>query len=152
MKLFAGRLFAGRQFVGKLFGRPSGNDGQGIRGGFDVDFTSPLWWKRKPRALEPVEAKERLQEAAAVIVAKAKDHAQERPPVAQRRADVKQAVSPLLASMPGFDWRPMYEAAYSWALALTIGQAWKAQEEAKAAIARAMLREEEEIALLMMVI
>ena len=120
MKLFAGRLFAGRQFVGRLFGREQVRDETGIRGGFDVDQEPTLWWKRKPKALAPEEATQRLKRAAEVIVSKAKRHADDREPVAQRRAEVKQAIAPMLAQMPGFDWRPMYDAAYSWAVSTLI--------------------------------
>jgi len=152
VKLFAGRLFAGRQFIGRLFGREQVRKEIGLRGGFDVDQEPALWWKRKPKALAPEEAKQRLKRAAEVIVSKAKQHADDRDPVAQRRAEVKQAIAPMLAQMPGFDWRPMYDAAYSWAVSMLIAQALDAQEQAKAAIAKARLRDEEEIALLMALI
>lgn len=123
----------------------------GLAGGFDVDYEPTLWWQRKPKRIKPEEAKKALQAVAKVVKEKAEEHAAERDPVAQRRADVKQAVAPLVSQMPGFDWRPIYDEAYDRALTAAIAQQMREQEAAQQmeqAIRRARLIDDEEVALL----
>lgn len=129
---------------------------RGLALGFDVDFEPALWWQRKPKALEPQAAKAKLRKVAEVIVEKAKEHAEKRVPEAQRRADVKEAVSPLLKDMPGFEAKSLYDEAYSRAVTALIAQQLKAQDEARkkaeAEALRRRLQDEEEIALLLALI
>ena len=132
---------------------------RGLQLGFDVDFEPTLWWQRKPKALEPELAKKQLRKVAAVIVEKAQQQAEERAPEATRKAEVREAVAPLVQQMPGFDWRAMYQAAYDRALTAAIAAQMQAQERAQAqAVARAeaerkrRMRDEEEIALLLALI
>jgi hypothetical protein len=127
----------------------------GLQHGFDVDFEPALWWQRKPKALEPVEAKKQLRKVAAVIVEKAQKQAEERTPEATRKAEVREAVAPLVQQMPGFDWRAMYEAAYDRALTAAIAAQMRAQDEVKArahAERKKRMRDEDEIALLLALI
>lgn len=125
----------------------------GVAAGFEVDMEPALWWQRKPKALDEKVAKKRLHEVAAVIVETAQEHALEQPPEAQRKAEIKRAVSPLLDSLAGFDYRPMYEAAYSRALTAVIAAQMRAKEEYEqaqaAALALKRMRDEEEIQLLL---
>jgi hypothetical protein len=86
----------------------------------EVDFESPLWWKRRPKRIAEDEARAVLKKAATVIRAVAKDHAEQGLPQAQRRGQARQIIAPLIEQMPGFDWRPMYELAYSQALTTAI--------------------------------
>jgi hypothetical protein len=152
VKLFAGRIFAGRLFVGRLFGRPSEDDARGLALGFDVDLEPALWWKRKPKALDAVAAKAQLRKVAAVIVATAQQQADERKPEATRKAEVRQAVEPLVQQMPGFDWRAMYEVAYDRALTAAIAAQMQQQEARMLAARKRRMRDEEEIALLLALI
>jgi hypothetical protein len=128
---------------------------RGLQLGFDVDFEPTLWWQRKPKALEPVEAKKQLRKVAAVIVEKAQKQAEERAPEATRKAEVREAVAPLVQQMPGFDWRDMYEAAYDRALTAAIAAQMRVQDDEKARVLaerKKRLRDEEEIALLLALI
>lgn len=129
---------------------------RGLALGFDVDFEPTLWWQRKPKALKPVAAKAKLRKVAAVIVEKAREHAEKRVPEAQRRADVKEAVSPLLKDMPGFEAKSLYDEAYSRAVTALIAQQLKAQDDERkrteAEARRRRLQDEEEIALLLALI
>jgi hypothetical protein len=129
---------------------------RGLALGFDVvDMEPALWWQRKPKALEPSAAKEKLRKVAAIIVEKAQEQAEEKAPEATRKAEVRAAVEPLVQQMPGFDWRAMYEAAYDRALTAAIAQQLKAADAIKAradADRRRRMRDEEEIAILMALI
>lgn len=129
---------------------------RGLALGFEVDFEPSLWWQRKPKALEPAVAKAKLRKVAAVVVAKAQEHAEKRVPEAQRREDVKKAVSPLLKEMPGFEAKSLYDEAYSRAVTALIAQQLKAQDEerkrAEEMARKRRLQDEEEIALLLALI
>jgi hypothetical protein len=129
-----------------------GNPARGLALGFDVDMEPVLWWQRKPKAISETSAKAKVAKVARVIVEKAQEAAAERVPEAQRRGEVRAAVKPLLDSMPGFDWRPMWEEAYSRALTALIGQQMAQRDEterqAKAEAARRRQIDEDEIALL----
>lgn len=139
---------------GQLSGTAAGSGAAvavGLAGGFDVDYEPTLWWQRKPKRIKPEEAKQALQAVAKVVKEKAEEHAAELEPVAQRRADVKQAVAPLVSQMPGFDWRPIYDEAYDRALTAAIAQQMREQEAAQQmeqAVRRARLIDDEEVALL----
>lgn len=129
---------------------------RGLALGFDVDFEPTLWWQRKPKALETAVAKAKLRKVAAVVVQKAQEHAEKRVPEAQRRADVKEAVSPLLKDMPGFEAKSLYDEAYSRAVTALIAQELKAQENdrkrAEEMARKRRMQDEEEIALLLALI
>jgi hypothetical protein len=138
---------------------PAPEPPRGLHLGFDVDFEPTLWWQRKPKSLEPAKAKKQLRKVAAVIVEKAQQQAEERAPEATRKAEVREAVAPLVQQMPGFDWRAMYEAAYDRALTAAIAAQMQAQERAQAQAAakaeaarKRRMRDEEEIALLLALI
>lgn len=85
--------------------------------GFTFQKWKPkLWWVRKPRSLDEEEAEEKL-EAAAQAIAKvaAKQIKRIKPgqPVAvtkPQKAEVREAIAPLVADMPGFDWVGVYKA------------------------------------------
>jgi hypothetical protein len=137
---------------GSTFGSSQGPEPRGLALGFDVDFEPALWWQRKPRALAPAAAKKKLHKAAEVIVAKAQEQVAAREPAAARKAEVRAAVAPLVQQMPGFDWRAMYDAAYSRALTAAIAQQIRQQDDdaAKAlATRKRRMQDDEEIALLL---
>jgi hypothetical protein len=129
---------------------------RGLALGFDVDFEPALWWQRKPKKLEPVAAKAKLRNVAKVIAEKAQEQAERREPEAQRKAEVREAIAPLVAEMPGFDWRAMYAEAYDRAISNLIAQQLDAQDKARkqAAIEAARRRrmDDEEISLLLALI
>lgn len=128
---------------------------RGLQLGFDVEIEPTLWWQRKPKAVEPEAAKAQLRKVAAVIVKKAQQQAEERKPEATRKAEVREAVAPLVQQMPGYDWRPMYQAAYDRALTAAIASQMQAREEEQAralAARKRRMRDEEEIALLLALI
>jgi hypothetical protein len=138
---------------------------RGLALGFDFELEPTLWWQRKPKALEPELAKRQLRKVAAVIVEQAQQQAEERAPEATRKAEVREAVAPLVQQMPGFDWRAMYDAAYDRALTAAIAAEMQQQERRKAqqaqqaqqmaaeqAARKRRMRDEEEIALLLALI
>jgi hypothetical protein len=114
-----------------------------------VEFESPLWWKRKPKRITDEEAAEALKEAAKVIKATAQAQVAESIPEAQRKGQARKAIEPVALQMPGFDWRPMYEQAYSEALTQAILAQLTLAEQRKQALARQRV-EDDEIALLML--
>lgn len=128
---------------------------RGLALGFDVDIEPALWWQRKPKALEPEAAKAKLRKVAKVIAEKAEEQAEKRIPEQQRRAEVKEAVAPMVEKMPGFDWRAMYQSAYDKALSKRIAQRLDEQDKAAQAEAERIRRQrndDDEIALLLALI
>lgn len=119
------------------------------RHSFELDFDSPLWWKRRPKRISDDEAAEALKAAAKVIKATAKAQAEERIPEAQRKWLARKAIEPIALQMPGFDWRPMYEQAYSEALTQAILAAMTLGEQRQQALAR-QRADDDAIAILMM--
>lgn len=134
----------------------SGAPKRGLALGFDVDFEPVLWWQRRPKALEPAVAKAKLRKVAEVIVEKAQQQAERREPEAQRKAEVKEAVAPLVAQMPGFDWRAMYQEAYDRAISKLIAMQLDAQDQARKRAAEEKARrrriDDEEVSLLLALI
>lgn len=138
-----------------LFGNPVGVHVYGT-GGFatgralEIEWESPLWWQRKPKRITDEEATEAIAKAAAVIRAKATEQVAEAIPEAQRKGQARRAIEPAIAQMPGFDWRPMYDRAYSEALTqailtqLSLGDARR-----RAAVRRQ--QQDNEIALLLLI-
>lgn len=117
----------------------------------EVEFESPLWWKRRPKRISDEDADKALKEAAKVIKQTAKAQAEQRIPEAQRKGLARKAIEPVALQMPGFDWRPMYEAAYSEALtAALLDQLTLADQKRKALELRKRI-EDDEIALLMLI-
>jgi len=66
-----------------------------------VDMPSTMWWKRKPNAMPEAVAKKKVKR-----VAKAIEQVARKEDVTQR--DVREAIAPYLAEMPGFDWKQLY--------------------------------------------
>jgi hypothetical protein len=117
---------AGQDAALRYSGAPAG----GGFPGFDVRTVDGprMWWQRKPKKISDEEAEEKLEEVAEVIAAKAEEHAKAKKPKKARVADVVEEIRPILAEMPGFDWRPMYEAAYQAALDDELDRALRAQD------------------------
>ena len=84
----------------------------GGRGFTIVDTPSRLWWKRKPKALPEEEAQEQVARVVRVIERVAKKQVQAEQPVkfTQQKAEVRQAIAPMVEQMPGFDWMAVYTA------------------------------------------
>lgn len=138
-----------------LFGNPVGVHVYGT-GGFatgralEIEWESPLWWKRKPRRISEPEAIEAIKQAAKVIRQTAREQVAESIPEAQRKGQARKAIEPAVMQMPGFDWRPMYEQAYSEALTAEIlSQMTLTEARRKAAAARKRI-DDDEVALLML--
>lgn len=124
-------------------------------GGLEIEWESKLWWQRKPKKISEPEAASKIKRVAKVIAKKAEEHAEDPAPVQQRIADIRQAVAPLVKEMPGFAWKPIYEDAYAKALDLAISQAMfarDAQEQATREIARIRAMDDEDVALLAMML
>lgn len=134
----------GVAFIGDEPPAPSGID-------IEYEFEPALWWQRKPKTLGNVKAKAKLAKVAKVIAKKAVEQVEKSAPEAQRKAEVRQAVAPMLPEMPGFDWKPVYDQAYSMALTAAI-DAQMRQAEANQVAAREIERirqlDEEDIAIL----
>ena len=140
-----------------LFGNPAGvhvyGTGEyatGRGGGLEIDWDSPLWWKRKPKRVTEEEAAKAIAKAAEVIRATAKDQVQEATPEAQRKGQARKAIEPAVLSMPGFDWRPMYDRAYSEALTQAILAQLTLADAQQRAVERKRLQDNE-IALLLLI-
>lgn len=90
----------------------SGQARNGIsQGGFGfelVDHESKSWWKRKPKSLPDAVAKKKIKQVAQAIDEIAAEKIEQDEPIKQR--DVRDEIAPLLAEMPGFDWRPLFRA------------------------------------------
>lgn len=114
-------------------------------GGLGFEFTSTpsaLWWKRKPKALPEKVAEQQVQRVVRVIKeVAAKQQPEQTAKQAQR--EVAQAVAPLLADMPGFDWTPLYR---------NIVQKNRAREQMQAAIDRARFIEQDDEDVLLLLI
>jgi len=124
-------------------------------GGLEIEWESKLWWQRKPKKISEPEAAAKIKRVAKVIAKKAEEHAEDPAPVQQRIADIRQAVAPLVKEMPGFAWKPIYEDAYAKALDLAISQAMlarDAQQQAAQEIARIRAMDDEDVALLAMML
>ena len=131
----------------------SGNPEPPAQSGIDIEFEfePALWWQRKPKTLGNVKAKAKLAKVAKVIAKKAVEQVEKSAPEAQRKAEVRQAVAPMLPEMPGFDWKPVYEQAYSMALTAAIDAQMRqaeANQEAAREIERIRQLDEEDIAIL----
>lgn len=77
-----------------------------------VDFEPRIWWMRKPKALDEEEAAEKVKEVAKkierIVVRKIEQGKAIKTP--ELKAQVKEAIAPQVAQMPGFDWKALYAA------------------------------------------
>ena len=120
----------------------------------EIDFEPKLWWKRKPRAVAPEDARAQIKAVAKVLQAKAKEQVENPKPKAQRISEAREAVKPVVSQMPAFDWKPIYDEAYSLALTLAIKAALEEQamQAAVAEIDRIRRLRDEEDALILALI
>jgi hypothetical protein len=101
-------------------GQAQNGTGPGGPGFVLVDFESSMWWKRKPKAVPKVVAEKRLARVVKALDAVAAEQIEAGEPV--KRSEVRQQIAPLLAEMPGFDWRPLYAAILQYRQAEAAGQ------------------------------
>jgi hypothetical protein len=124
--------------------------------GLEIDWEPNLWWQRKPKKISEPEAREKIAKVAAVVAKKAAKQAADPAPVSERVAEVRKAVAPLIADMPGFAWRPIYDRAYTAALDASIADALQREDAAREAAAREIARiralDDEDVALLAMML
>lgn len=87
----------------------SGEAGPGRSAGFVlVDHEPKSWWKRKPKAVPVAVAEKRIKRVAKAIDEIAAEKIEQDEPINQR--EVRAEIAPLLAEMPGFDFRPLFKA------------------------------------------
>lgn len=144
---------------GSLVGAGSIVSGQAQNGisqggfGFVITDTAPrLWWQRKPKALDEQEAEEKVAKVVRVVerIARQQVEADRPAPVKDKKREVREAIAPLVAEMPGFDWMTVYRT-----ILIELGrrqQEQQAAEQAQMEIARiqAMRRDEDDVLLLLM--
>jgi hypothetical protein len=77
-----------------------------------ADADPAIWWQRKPKAMPEDEAEQRIEKLVRVVERVArKQIASDRPaPEKVRKTEVREAISPLVDDMPGFDWMAVYRA------------------------------------------
>jgi hypothetical protein len=112
----------------------------------EVEFTDTaprLWWQRRPKAMPEEVAQEKVAEVARVIRRVASEQVDSPQPVKAQKAQVREAIAPLVAQMPGFDWVALWRA-------LVIEQAAKRQAEQAIERARQFERDEEDALILLM--
>jgi hypothetical protein len=80
-----------------------------------VEFTDTaprLWWQRKPKSLDDAKAEKQVAEVVRVIERVARKQAESAAdiskPAKAQKAEVRDAIAPLVADMPGFDWTALY--------------------------------------------
>jgi hypothetical protein len=114
--------------------------------GYEWVYLEPRqWWKRKPKDLPIAKAKAKIRRVAKVL----DDVAEQQVEVGNvTQASIVDRIRPLIEQMPGFDWRPLYQAI------LEIRQAEIAKQQAdkavQDAIRRAIEQDEEDIAILLL--
>lgn len=121
--------------------------------GFVISDTAPrLWWQRKPKALDEQEAAEKVAKVVRVVerIARQQVEATQPVPAKEQKREVREAIAPLVAEMPGFDWMTLYRT-----ILIELGrrqQEQQAAEQAQMEIARiqAMRRDEDDVLLLLM--
>ena len=148
--IFGADAFAAAPFATSIGYGASESQLRGIRAGFDVDFEPKLWWQRKPKRITEEEASEALAKAAKVIKQTAREQVAEAIPEAQRKGQARKAIEPVALQMPGFDWRPMYEAAYSEALTAAIMAQMQQTDAKRKALAERRRRDEETVLLMLL--
>lgn len=80
------------------------------RGFVLLNTESKLWWKRKPKALQEEEASEQVKRVVRVIERVAKAQAEQPATFTAQKAEVRQAIAPIVEQMPGFDWVAVWSA------------------------------------------
>lgn len=121
--------------------------------GFVISDTAPkLWWQRKPKALDEEEAEQKVAQVVRVVerIALRQVEAEQPAPAKEQKREVREAIAPLVAEMPGFDWMTLYRT-----ILIELGrrqQEQQAAEQAQMEIARiqAMRRDEDDVLLLLM--
>lgn len=121
--------------------------------GFVITDTAPrMWWQRKPKALDEKEAKQLVERVVRVVERIARTQVEQPKPAPQkvRKAEVRDAIAPLVDQMPGFDWMAVYRA-----ILIELErrkQEEQARELAAAEIARirAIEQDDEDVLLLLM--
>jgi hypothetical protein len=121
--------------------------------GFVISDTAPsLWWQRKPKALDEQEAAEKVAKVVRVVerIARQQVEAETPSPAKEQKREVREAIAPLVAEMPGFDWMTLYRT-----ILIELGrrqQEQQAEELAQMEIARiqAIRRDEDDVLLLLM--
>ncbi|MCW5668145.1 MAG: hypothetical protein KIT86_00700 [Hydrogenophaga sp.] len=121
--------------------------------GFVITDTAPkLWWKRKPKALDEEEAEQKVSQVVRVVerIALRQVEAQQPAPAKELKREVREAIGPLVAEMPGFDWMTLYRT-----ILIELGRRQQEQQAAELAqieIARiqAMSRDEDDVLILLM--
>lgn len=113
---------------------------------------SKLWWARKPKALDEEEAEQLVERVVRVVERIARTQVERPKPAPQkvRKAEVRDAIAPLVEQMPGFDWMAVYRA-----ILIELErrkQEEQARELAAAEIARirAIEQDDEDVLLLLM--
>ena len=116
--------------------------------GFVITDTAPqLWWKRKPRAMPVEEAAQKVKTIAGTIERIASKQAVTGK---EARREVLQAIAPQLEFMPGFDWLALYRTIL---LELHIRREQQAEQERQQEaeiLTMRILREEEDVVVLLM--
>lgn len=121
--------------------------------GFVITDTAPkLWWQRKPKALDEQEAEEKVAKVVRVVerIARKQVEAHQPVPAKEQKREVREAIAPLVAEMPGFDWMTLYRT-----ILIELGRRQQEQQAAEMAqmeIARiqAMRRDEDDVLILLM--
>lgn len=131
-----------------------GVDPSGERlGGFVITDTAPrLWWQRKPKVLAEEEAEKKVARVVRVVerIALKQVEAEQRPSAKEQKREVREAIAPLVAEMPGFDWMAIYRT-----ILIELGRRQQEQQAAELAqieVARiqAIRRDEDDMLLLLM--
>ena len=110
-----------------------------------VDIEPRQWWKRKPKKLPAEKAKVKIKEIAEVLT-----ESFEEP-----QTTIVERIRPLLLDMPGFDWKPLYQAIFEIRQAeLKRQREVLARAEAERLIAQAIQKardqDEEDVAILLL--
>lgn len=121
--------------------------------GFVITDTAPkLWWQRKPKALDEEEAEQKVAQVVRVVerIALNQVKAEQPAPAREQKREVREAIAPLVAEMPGFDWMTLYRT-----ILIELGRRQQEQQAAELAqieIARiqAMRRDEDDVLILLM--
>lgn len=116
--------------------------------GFVITDTAPqLWWRRKPRSMPVEEAAQKVRQIAGTIERIA---SKQTATAKEAKREVLQAIAPQLEFMPGFDWVTLYRTIL---LELHIRREQQAeqdrQQEAEL-IALRMMRDEDDLLVLLM--
>lgn len=145
-----------RRYDGIAWGEPVALPSGLHRVEFWQEFEPKLWWQRRPKAMPDEQAKAKIKKAAKALVEVAEKQAEVgRIAPVERVEEAKEAIRPMLAEMPGFDWKRLYEESYSRALDAAIAQELRQHEamrEAQAQIERIRRMDDEEVAILAMLL